>query len=319
MAQYAIEDTTMTALADAVRSRVGETRKEEVGSIYLGNYKVSKTSNALSFTERDGDYGTNLSVYDTITIPGAIKIIVDVAYQNEGGTYDYLQIASGALTSMPSSATKYANKTLTRKELTFENTNTITFYFKSDSSNGSYLGYYAECRGYDAEDNLIEMYEIEYEEVLNTMTIEDMINVIPTIQTYPELYYSYSTSDTKDTTAYSYTFDVSNASKLQFDYELKVPTSNTSYYTKWTLIAHQGYKRIPGANNIIPTAPLTKIDTDGIANTIFSGVYNPKSETITLDVSNYTCLTFEISSDKYTSGAYSWGGYLHLYNFRTEK
>jgi hypothetical protein len=78
--QYAIEDTTMTALADAVRGIVGKTRVEESGSIYLGDYKVSKTPNALSFTTRDGGYGNNKSIYDVITIPGAKKIVIDIAY-----------------------------------------------------------------------------------------------------------------------------------------------------------------------------------------------------------------------------------------------
>lgn len=175
MAQYAIEDTTMTALADAVRGIVGRTRLEESGSTYIGDYKVSKTPNALSFTERDGGYGLNKSIYDVITIPGATKIVIDIAYQNEAGTYDYVQVESGNRTSMSSSATKYANKTLTRTTQTFLNTDTITFYFKSDSSNDSYLGYYAECRGYDENDNIIELWETEYEEVPNTMTINEMI------------------------------------------------------------------------------------------------------------------------------------------------
>lgn len=173
--QYAIEDTTMTALADAVRGIVGKTRVEESGSIYLGDYKVSKTPNALSFTTRDGGYGNNKSIYDVITIPGAKKIVIDIAYQNEAGTYDYVQVESGNRTSMSSSATKYANKTLTRTTKTFNDTDTITFYFKSDNSNDDYLGYYAECRGYDENDNIIEIWETEYEEVPNTMTVNEMI------------------------------------------------------------------------------------------------------------------------------------------------
>ena len=181
MAQYAIEDTTMTALADSVRRVVGETRLEEISSTYIGNYIVSKTDNALSFTEKSGSYATSLSTYDVITIPGAVKIVVDVAYQTEGTSYDYLQVASGAKTSMPSATTKYGGKTLTRKEITFTDTDTITFYFYSDSSGSDYLGYYAECRGYDAENNVIEIYEKEYEEVPNTMTIEEMITQIGSI------------------------------------------------------------------------------------------------------------------------------------------
>ena len=180
MAQlYAIEDTTMIALADATRGIVGATRLEPGDPVPFEN-PISKTPNATGFDTRDGDYSSSYSKYDVITVPGAKKIVVDVAYQTEGTNYDYLQVASGALTSMPSTATKYGGKTLTRKTLTFENTDTITFYFKSDTSDGSYLGYYAECAGYDENDNLITELP-SYVEVPNTLTIGEIIEELSMI------------------------------------------------------------------------------------------------------------------------------------------
>jgi hypothetical protein len=80
MAQlYAIEDTTMTALADSVRGIVGTTRFEEQ-TIMAPIIKISKTDNAKSFTEKSGDYASNSTRYDIIEIPGASKIVVDIAY-----------------------------------------------------------------------------------------------------------------------------------------------------------------------------------------------------------------------------------------------
>ena len=87
--QYAIEDTTMTALADAVRGIVGETRQEISGFEYE-DFVVSKTPNASSFTENIGGYGNMSSLYDVIHIPGATKIVVDIAYQTESVSYDYV-------------------------------------------------------------------------------------------------------------------------------------------------------------------------------------------------------------------------------------
>lgn len=174
MAQYAIEDTTMTALADATRNVIGAYEQVPGDPIPLEVPIISKTTNATGFDTYDGGYGHNQSVYDIVNIPGATKIVIDIAYQNEAGTYDYVQVESGARASMSSSATKYANKTLTRTTKTFENTDTITFYFRSDSSNDSYLGYYAECRGYDENDNLITE-SIPMITVPKLLTVDEMI------------------------------------------------------------------------------------------------------------------------------------------------
>lgn len=175
--EYAISGTTLTALADAVRKNVGETKLIQTG-VREPEVKISKTTNATSFTEHSGGYGNNKAVYDVVSFPGASKIVVDIAYQTENTNYDYVQIAVGPVSSPPSTSTypKYGGATLTRKELTFENTDTITFYFKTDSSADAYLGYYAECRAYDGEGNLYR--QPIYEEVPNTMTVDTMISTI---------------------------------------------------------------------------------------------------------------------------------------------
>lgn len=175
--EYAISETTLTSLADAVRKNVGETKLIQTG-VGEPEVKISKTTNATSFTEHSGGYGNNKAIYNVVSFPGASKIVVDIAYQTEGTNYDYVQIAVGSVSSAPSTSTypKYGGTTLTRKELTFENTDTITFYFKSDGSTDTYLGYYAECRAYDKEGNAFR--QPIYEEVPNTMTVDTMISTI---------------------------------------------------------------------------------------------------------------------------------------------
>lgn len=175
--EYAISETTLTALADAVRKNVGETKLIQTG-VREPEVKISKTTNATSFTEHSGGYGNNKALYDVVSFPGASKIVVDIAYQTESTNYDYVQIAVGSVSSAPSTSTypKYGGTTLTRQELTFENTDTITFYFRSDSSTDAYLGYYAECRAYDEEGNAFR--QPIYEEVPNTMTVDTMISAI---------------------------------------------------------------------------------------------------------------------------------------------
>lgn len=126
----------------------------EVPSDNPGVY-ISKTPNATSLTTRDGNYENNLTFTDVVTIQGASSIQVTLGYQTEGVNWDWVQVASGE-TGASSSGTKYGGSTLKQTVLTFENTNTVNFYFKSDSGGNAYLGYYAEVRGYDADGNFID-------------------------------------------------------------------------------------------------------------------------------------------------------------------
>ena len=109
--------------------------------------KIAKTSNATGFSTYSGNYGNNLNETQTIKIDGATSLLVDFAYQTEGTSYDYLLIID--------SSVKYGGTTLKRKSLTITG-DTVTFTFKSDSSNGSYLGYYAEVVGLDADGNVLQ-------------------------------------------------------------------------------------------------------------------------------------------------------------------
>jgi hypothetical protein len=179
MTLYSIQDTTLTGIADGLRKWYGETKTITVSGMRPVPLKVvSKTPNATGFDTRNGGHGNNQRLYDVVTIPGASIIKVKMAYQTENTVYDYVQVAAGNLTTMPSDATKYGNILLTTTELIFRGTDTITFYFHSDTSNDVYLGYYAECYGLDENGDLILSDEEEMqtweEEVLNTFKPEEM-------------------------------------------------------------------------------------------------------------------------------------------------
>ena len=166
MANVIINDKHLTDIGNSLRKHLGETEtKIEIVQRPKEVVKVSKTDNATSFEEYSGGYPNSSRKYNTVAIDGAASIGVKMAYQTENTNYDYVQVASGSLTSMPSGTTKYGGTTIKTVELTFENTDTITFYFYSDSGGNNYLGYYAEVYGYDSNGALMVSDEMEDIEV----------------------------------------------------------------------------------------------------------------------------------------------------------
>lgn len=178
---YSIQSSTLVDIGDALRRRHGETK-----IITVKDDKplkiISKTDNATGFDSRNGDYDVRLDTYDVVKIPGAVRIDVKLGCQTENTKYDYLQVATGELNSanFPTTAEKYGGKEIQSLELTF-NTDVITFHFVSDTSNGAFLGYYAECAGYDADGNAI-FGDVE-KEVFNGYSSAEMAEAIDTIPT----------------------------------------------------------------------------------------------------------------------------------------
>lgn len=166
MANVIINDKHLTDIGNSLRKHLGETEiKIEIVQQPKKVSKVSKTDNATSFEEHSGGYPNSSRKYNTVTIDGAASIGVKMAYQTENVSYDYVQVASGSLTSMPSGTTKYGGTAAKTVELTFKDTDTITFYFYSDTSGNNYLGYYAEVYGYDSNGELMVSDEMEDVEV----------------------------------------------------------------------------------------------------------------------------------------------------------
>ena len=184
---YSIQSSTLTDIGDALRRRHGDTKIITVEE-YLPFKEVSKTANATGFNTYEGTYANLLNTYDVITIPGASKIKVKMGYQTESTKYDYIQVVPGAYTDgtgFPTDATKYGDReSIKYIELDFTG-DTITFYFHSDNSGNTYLGYYAECYGFDVEGNAIlsdEIGEVE-KEVFNGYSSAEMAEAIDSIPT----------------------------------------------------------------------------------------------------------------------------------------
>ena len=182
---YSIQSSTLTDIGDALRRRHGDTKIITVKD-YLPLKIISKTTNATGFDTYEGTYANNLNTYDVITIPGASMIKVKMGYQTEAIKYDYIQVVPGAYTNstgFPADAIKYGDKSaIGYVELNFAG-DTITFYFHSDSSGNTYLGYYAECVGYDGEGNIVlsdEIGELE-KEVFNGYSSAEMAAAIDAI------------------------------------------------------------------------------------------------------------------------------------------
>lgn len=224
MANVVIDDSNLYAIGDALRGKLGATHKGMVTEIVhhpeivQDMVKVAKTPNATGFETRDGDYDNNMSDYQVITIPGATTIRVNFAYQTENVNYDFLQIAAGDYSgqTMPSDSDKFGgySSVIVTYNRTYDG-DTVTFYFQSDSSKGTYLGYYAEVTGTDAEGNTIQEItpawdeEVEVEaDIPNTYKPRDMAAAIESIEagaqgnfaniggllttTYEGSYYSYT-------------------------------------------------------------------------------------------------------------------------------
>jgi hypothetical protein len=146
MAKYSIEDTTLTSIADAIREK--DAGRIVIHEILLDT-RVSKTSNATGFDTYEGVYEPNLDVTDTITFEGADFIVIDIACHTDNSSYDYVQV------KVPGETVVKMGGTSKRQTLRYEGTNTVDLYFHSNSSNSSasktFLGYYAEVKGYKYE------------------------------------------------------------------------------------------------------------------------------------------------------------------------
>ena len=134
--------------------------------------KYSHTANIDDTGTANGTYASNLSTTDTVTIPGATKLTIDVWYSTENTNYDWLAIYPAGV--VPSSSNydkasissgklgggKAASKSGAAHKQFIVNGDTVQFYFRSDGS-ANYYGYYATvtAEGYDSCDTASGTYE----------------------------------------------------------------------------------------------------------------------------------------------------------------
>ena len=228
--QVLVNESSLVNIANALRGRTGgdvRTEYEVQGQRQI--IKISKTPNAISHTEFNGDYGNSKSEYDEITIPGASSINITLSYQTEGENFDYVQVCQGNKSQFNSSVTKYGGKTLTKKTLTFSG-DTVTFYFKSDGSGSKYLGYYAEITGVNENNEAIMediLVPIEVPNVFKPSQMGEAISNIPGMGVLK----SAIITGTVDNSLYTTTYDLTG-----YVEDITKPT--------WFLFARQYYGSI---------------------------------------------------------------------------
>ena len=114
--------------------------------------KISKTSNVSSDgSTYTGDYGNNKATTDKITFPGATELKVTITYATENTSYDWVCVYDGSVTPSASNYSssisgKLGGTTRTTKTYTITG-DTAQFFFRSDSAESSYYGYYAVVEG----------------------------------------------------------------------------------------------------------------------------------------------------------------------------
>ena len=142
-------------------------------SRYAPITRYSHTANIDNNGIANNVYGNNLNATDTITIPGASRLNIEVWYSTEGISYDWLCIYDGSVTPSANNfassktgklggGTKVYKDGATHETISIDG-NTAKFYFKSNGSGGFY-GYYAVVTGYDSNGNIIKESELSTEE-----------------------------------------------------------------------------------------------------------------------------------------------------------
>ena len=156
MAKLFIQDTTLTAIADAIRSKSTSSSGEPI-------VVSSHTSNLLHRDDTVSGYGLDGNVslgaeafHEVITIPGAVKMHLDLKYQTDT-MFAQIQISSGDVANTDTwnaGEYKYTKHTsIVETTLDIEGTDTVTinFYNQAMAENTSYWGFWIDVTGYDAK------------------------------------------------------------------------------------------------------------------------------------------------------------------------
>ena len=153
-------ETTITYDANGKGSFADGATTNAVTTKYDGFKDVTKyahTDNVDDAGVQHGGYGDNKSYSRVVTIPGASRLTVDITYQTESTSYDWVCAYTGGTESSPagdaqcstagSLTGKLGGKTNTTRSFTVDG-DSVTFWFRSDSSGSNYYGYYAVVKGF---------------------------------------------------------------------------------------------------------------------------------------------------------------------------
>lgn len=123
----------------------------------------SHTSNLTSKDSTKTGYGNSKNITDKVTIPGAVRLSIEITYQTQGANYDWVCIYDAStkpslLNYNSSVSGKLAGATKATKTFTVDG-DTCQIYFRSNITNDGYYGYWADITGYDSDGNEVQVYE----------------------------------------------------------------------------------------------------------------------------------------------------------------
>lgn len=133
-----------------------ELTKNVTGKTTNATTQYSHTANISDDGVQNGNYADNLNTNEVITIPGASQLHVTLTYGGEGASWDWVSVWTGSHPDYTASGNYSSGITVNGNQkfgggsgttIEFDVTGeSVTFGFKSDSSNGGY-GYYAVVTG----------------------------------------------------------------------------------------------------------------------------------------------------------------------------
>lgn len=191
MAKYSINDTTLTAIGDAVRDKSGkhtriEPRPQEVWILKSPNVNSFEDVVNYDTTQRTGSEGPD-PLTASFTISGATKITVKVAINNYlfGTTTVRYKIGIPGETHWRFVAySEDVNGQINTYEIPGD---IVNIELQNIALTGKRNSFYFEVRGYDEDGNLIKDENVLVPtEVLNTLTPAQMAEEIEAFKTIPE-------------------------------------------------------------------------------------------------------------------------------------
>jgi uncharacterized repeat protein (TIGR02543 family) len=291
-AKVSAEDATntITVTFDAGAGSFGDGTKQNVATYKSERKMVTKYSHTSNIDDagvaNSKIYDCNLRTTDTVTIPGATSIQIDVWYSTESTSFDWLAIYPKGVTPDSGNSDKatissgklgdgreYEKKNATHKTFTV-NDDTAIFYFQSDSSS-CYYGYYAVVSG---EGNAFILNSGEVKQPTTTKVGYFFVGWTDDANNQNVVKYAKDLSDfisDKDVTLYAVYGDWT----YYWDYTLD-NTANTISLTK--------YKGAETTYTVPATATI-----DGKVYSLIFGSGSPKTNTTQVDLGTITSLSFE--------------------------
>lgn len=156
-------------------------------------------------------------------------------------------------------------------------------------------------------------------DLIATTDMATAISNLPTGSgaTYPDLWYNGTTGT--GTKTYYTTFDISQSSKLYFDYNAKKTGSVNVSNALWTIEVCKGYGVGDGSNSYSLTCELKELEDNAIIERVISQASNTTGS-VEIDINDWDTLTLQISVRAGTNPQSSTTGYgyLHLSGIRLE-